>query len=198
MFRKPILLGAVALSTFAVPAIASAPLAITMPAALPLVAVGATHAECASYNPNASYSSSATRLSKTRAILGGQPSALEALKRQQEGAGNSILSPTNSILSPAAPAAPATVSYSASYTPALPLSAISTVCIGQIGGQLQGPLRSPVLRSPFPPPARSTGAFLGTERVAIGRTRFDADWNRVAGRGLSRRGPPSPRGRGPR
>jgi predicted transglutaminase-like cysteine proteinase len=177
MFGKPTLLGAIALSSFAVPAMASAPLAITMPAALPLVAVGASHADCAAYAPQ--YSSPAMRMTKTEAILGGQPSALEALKQKQQGGGNSILNPTNSILSPAAPAAPVAVSY----TPALPVSAIGTACLGTI----KGVTRSPVLRSPFPPPARSIGTFLGTERVAIGRTPFDKEWKRVAGRGLSRR-----------
>jgi len=181
MFRKPILLGAVALSTFAVPAMASAPLAVTMPSALPLAAVGVVQADCALYTPRITYTSPSARASKRAAILGGQPSALDALKLKQQGGGNSILSPTNSILSPAAPAAAPTTSY----TPALPMSAIGTNCLGGLQGK--------VLRSPFPPPARSTplsrnvGAFLGTERISIGRTRFDTQWNRVAGRGLSRR-----------
>ena len=44
-----------------------------------------------------------------------------------------------------------------------------------------------VPRSPLPPPARGTGAFLGSERIAIGRTRYDAEWRRVSSRGLSGR-----------
>ena len=185
MFGKTTLLGAVALSSLAVPAMASAPLAVTMPSALPLAAVGMSQADCAAfatrYSPSALRYSAASQVSKKAAILGGRPSALEALKRKRQG-GNSILAPTNPILSPAAPAAPASVSY----TPALPVSAIGTACIGTLGGQMKGPARSGVLRTPFPPP-RSIGAFLGTERVAIARTRWESDWRRVAGRGLSRR-----------
>ena len=39
----------------------------------------------------------------------------------------------------------------------------------------------------LPAVAAPIGRFLGTERVRIGRTRFDASWDRVSARRLSRR-----------
>lgn len=176
MFKKAFLSGTFALCTVAAPAQAAVPLALTMPGALPLAAVGMAQVECgarpaAPVNPlGTGYSS--LSMSKSAAILGGQPSALELMRMQQGGGGGGGLPVANSILGPATPAVN-------SYAPALPLAAIGSACLGIPQGL--------VLRAPLPPPARSTGAFLGSERIAIGRTRYDTEWRRVSSRGLSQR-----------
>lgn len=176
MFGKALLPGAIALFAAVSPAQASAPLALTMPAALPLAAVGITQVNCAMQpaspaNP-LSYGYASRPMSKSAAILGGQPSALELMRMQQGGGGGGGLPVANPILGPAP-------STTISYAPALPLAAIGSACLGLPQGL--------VLRAPFPPPARSTGAFLGSERIAIQRTRYDAEWQRVSARGLSQR-----------
>lgn len=176
MFKKALLPGTLALCAVAAPAQASVPLALTMPGALPLAAVGMAQVGCGATpavpaNP-LSLGYASRSMSKSAAILGGQPSALELMRMQQGGGGGGGLPVAKKILGPALPA-------TNSYAPALPLAAISSACLGMPQGF--------VLRAPLPPPARSTGAFLGSERIAIGRTRYDAEWRRVSSRGLSAR-----------
>ncbi|KUO53953.1 MAG: hypothetical protein APF82_09100 [Sphingomonadales bacterium BRH_c42] len=176
MFKKALLSGTLALCAVASPAQASVPLALTMPGALPLAAVGMAQIGCgaapaAPANP-LSLGYASRSMSKSAAILGGQSSALELMRMQQGGGGGGGLPVANSILGPA-------TSATNSYAPALPLAAIGSACLGLPQGL--------VLRAPLPLPARSTGAFLGSERIAIGRTRYDAEWRRVSSRGLSQR-----------
>src|SRR3546814_1022854 len=78
MFKKALLSGALALYAVASPAQASTPLALTMPGALPLAAVGMAQVNCA-MQPAAtasplSYGYASRPMSKSAAILGGQRS----------------------------------------------------------------------------------------------------------------------------
>src|SRR3546814_685431 len=154
-----------------------------MPGALPLAAVGMAQVNCA-MQPAAtasplSYGYASRPMSKSAAILGGQPSALELMRMQQGGGGGGGLPVANLILGPA-------TATTSSYAPALPLAAIGFACLGLPQGL--------VLRAPFPPPARSTGAFPGSERIAIQRTRYAAEWRPVSPRGPSHPDPTPPIG----
>src|SRR3546814_19529895 len=104
MFKKALLSGAFALYAVASPAQASTPLALTMPGALPLAAVGMAQVNCA-MQPAAtasplSYGYASRPMSKSAAILGGQPSALELMRMQQGGGGGGGLPVANLILGP--------------------------------------------------------------------------------------------------
>src|SRR3990167_11379993 len=95
MLKKTLLPAALALYVVASPAQASAPLALTMPGALPLAAVGVAQIDCAA-SPAAgaiplSYSYASRQMSKSAAILGGKPSALELMRMQQGGGSSSGL-----------------------------------------------------------------------------------------------------------
>ncbi len=174
MFKKRIPLPLVAvglsLSLAGLPAQAqAAPLAVTLPSAMPLAAIGATRLGCLS-NPALSTQLAAPPapvMSKSAAILGGQMSALERMRLQQSGAATQ--SPANSAsLASAVPLA----------SNAIPVAAVGFTCpnLPQVSTAVTG------LDS-----IRKDGTFLGTERIRIGRTRFDKDWMRVSASGLSRR-----------
>lgn len=170
--RASILAAGCAASLAAMPAEAeAAPLAFAMPGALPLAAVGTMQLGCANPALSAAPTANITMptVSKSAAILGGQISALERMRMQQNGA-TSVAAPAEATsFAPALPAA----------TSALPIVALGLSCPAVAG------FRSPAAESFVP--RLDGGEFLGTERVRIGRTRFDAEWKRVATKRLSSR-----------
>ncbi len=176
MFRKPHSLplfaaGLMAGLSIAPTQAAAAPLAITVPSAMPLAAIATTHAAClpgaVQREANAVRTVSPTvTISKSSAILGGKMSALERMRMQQAGAATG--QNDTASLAGALPAA----------TAALPITALGFNCPTATQDDA-----SPVLSAE----PRTAGAFLGTERVKIGKTRFDRDWKRVARKGLSQR-----------
>ncbi|WFL76638.1 transglutaminase-like cysteine peptidase [Altererythrobacter arenosus] len=181
MFRKPLLLAAAGVALGAIPASAQAsPLMVSVPTAMPLAAVGAAQVQCPVARPAASPIAPVNlgaRASKASAILGGQPSALERLKLQQNAGGAPASTAGAAALAPALPAASA----------AVPLTAMGFTCVSR---EETRPVAARVAFPQVKPAAVGTGTtggrFLGTERVRIGKTRFDAQWNRVAARGLAK------------
>ena len=174
MFNKPLrvatyrkLLGVGLLAaTAAMPAYAqAAPLAMTVPSAMPLSAIATSQIACHSA-PRASAQVTVTTplASKSSAILGGKMSALERLKAQQQAAATARADAAS--LSATVPAAGA----------ALPVAAVGFNCT----------LAEPS-NVATPAVAQRDGAFLGTERVKIGKTKFDREWKRVAKKSLSQR-----------
>lgn len=174
MFKKPhplprIAAGLMAGFAMAPTQAAAAPLAITVPSAMPLAAIATTQAAClpgsvqSRANTIRTVTPTAT-ISKSSAILGGKMSALERMRMQQAGAATG--QSETASLAGALPAA----------TAALPVTALGFTCPTATQDDA-----SPVLSAQ----PRAAGAFLGTERVKIGKTRFDRDWKRVARKSLS-------------
>ncbi len=166
MLKKPLLAATALLGVSMLPTqAAAAPLAMSVPSALPMVAYGMSQINCA---PQAATAPAARPVyqSRSAAILGGRPSALERLKMQQ--AGQAVPTQQSASL------APMPVAGSA----AVPMAAIGFACpVTQAASAANiGAIRTTV-----------TGTFMGTERVRIGKTRFDAKWNRVVNRNLSSR-----------
>ncbi|MCT2558914.1 transglutaminase-like cysteine peptidase [Tsuneonella sp. YG55] len=114
-------------------------------------------------------------LTKTAALLGGAPSALDAIRAQQ-----AVLAP-----GPAAPAtllADATIDLPA-LTPGIDASApLSPACAGLVASRAS-PL--PGLGAPQATAPVGPDDFLASKRVRIGRTNFDRDWKRVRGETIS-------------
>ena len=155
----------------ALPAAAAPALSVTVPSAMPLAAVGISDAACATASAptnTIAYTTPVTaRASKTAAIMGGQMSALERMGLAQSGA--------------AVPAATPAIAPA----PAAAISAANRVACNALGARNSASLA--VFPQAERAPLYSGGRFLGTERVRIGRTRFDASWDRVSDRTLSRR-----------
>ena len=167
MLKKPLLVASALVGLSMLPTqAAAAPLAVSMPSAMPMAAFGLSQVNCATQTPVAAATRSTTR-SRTAAILGGRPSALERLKMQQ--AGQIQPNATTASLAPALPVA---------GSAAMPVAAVGFACASP-----QMPSAAITGRSQ---PA-VTGTFLGTERVRIGKTRYDAKWNKVVNRDLSGR-----------
>ncbi|MBO6945188.1 transglutaminase-like cysteine peptidase [Altererythrobacter sp.] len=139
------------------PATASPSLSITAPSAMPLAAEAMSQVPCKPVYAPTSISPVRSQAGKSEAILGVQMSALARMKLAQSGAAVPTATPVP------APAIPAT---------------INAAC-NAIGTRQNASLA-------VAPRARPTGQFLGTERVRIGRTQFDASWDRVSTRPLSR------------
>lgn len=149
----------------ALPAAASAPLSVTVPSAMPLAAVGISQTACAPVAMPVYRAPMSAQAAKSAAILGGQMSALERMRTAQRGE--------------SAPAATVTAVTAAQPAQAItPANARACEAIGA---------RQSANFAVMPQVVRTTGLFLGTERVRIGRTRFDASWDRVSDRKLSRR-----------
>lgn len=125
------------------------------PILLPPTAMAATVQPCLALVAPATLAA-AKPVSKAAAILGGQGSALDAIRRQQGGF-------------PGSPAAPALArAASADMTALAPAARMA-------------PLNRPCAQAPSFASSRRLGPddYLGSRRVAIGRTHFDADWRRV-------------------
>ncbi len=179
MFKAPHLIAAAGIGLAAIPASAqAAPLMVSVPAAMPLAAMGVAQVQCHTARPAASPVAPVDlgqRASKASAILGGQPSALERLKMQQNAVGAPAAS---AALVPALPAS----------SVAVPLSAMGFTCASKEQPRtVTARIAMPQVKPSVAGRGASEGRFLGTERVRIGKTRFDAQWNRVAARKLSQR-----------
>ena len=172
MFKKSLLASTVAagIAIGATPsaAQASVPLAISLPSAMPLVAVGTSQINCAPVTQRVVRATPASRMSKSAAILGGQISALERMRMQQTGS------------------APAATTQSASLAGALPVAG-SALPVAAVGFACPSAPQDEAPATGTYSAREASGAFLGTERVKIGRTRFDPEWKRVSGANLSQR-----------
>lgn len=164
MSRKPLLHAAALVTALAAAPLSAAPsLAVTVPSAMPLAAVGISEVACRPQPGPVAAASLTARQAKSAAIMGGEMSALERMRLAQSGA---VL--PDAALQPAAAPVPATLS-----------PALVSACAA-IGARPAHAIASAM-------PATATGRFLGTERVKIGRTRFDSSWERVVRRELSAR-----------
>jgi predicted transglutaminase-like cysteine proteinase len=166
MFRNALfaakITGGLLAGVAALPAAASTPLSVTVPSAMPLAAVGISEVACAT-NPAPAYGPPvSSQAAKTAAIMGGQMSALERMKAAQSGQ-----------------AAPAAAPAAAQAMTPANRAACNTLGVRQTANLAVYPQSRGA--------TVSGGRFLGTERVRIGRTRYDASWNRVSDRELSRR-----------
>lgn len=180
MFKKPLIRAATALGLCAMPAVAeAAPLVVTVPSAMPLTAIGASQVNCparpAMRSPFVAPVQIASGMSKSAAILGGQPSALERMRMQQNAGGTPAVPAGAASLAPALPAA----------SGAVPLAAMGFSCISREDRAATGSVPGIAIPRRETVAQPSGGRFLGTERVKIGRTRFDAEWKRVSSRTLS-------------
>ncbi|MFA6220566.1 MAG: transglutaminase-like cysteine peptidase [Erythrobacter sp.] len=104
--------------------------------------------------------------SKASAVLGGAESALETMRARQAGLGS-----LGSLIPGAAPSA-VTVSEVKPLAPALAAVAPVLDCAPQAGAGLPSTIAT--RRAVLP------GEFLASRKVAIGRTGFDASWDRVS------------------
>ncbi len=183
----------------AAPAHASGmPLTVTVPSAMPLAAVALNQMRCDQAAPFAGSTALASPSpaptmagpfpSKSAAIVGGQMSALERMRLTQG-------SPDASAHSAAA-LAPTTAALGAKTAAMIPAalrpagrsdieSSASNCVLGGSLAPIAAPFTAPA--APARPVVTTRGDFLGTERVKIGRTRFDAKWAKVSGKGLSQR-----------
>lgn len=179
MIKRSLLAAGLTSGLLAAPLAAASPqLAVTVPSAMPLAAVGISEAACkpAPALPVVAVQQSAhplltnftsARVAKSAAIMGGQMSSLERMRLEQSGQA------APAAMAPAAAPALAPQVLAACAT----LSAVDTA-----NRALAVDMRQPV-RAITP----AAGRFLGTERIRIGRTRFDASWERVSAGELSRR-----------
>ena len=161
MFRRNLAALIATTAAATLPAVAHASIALgTMPLAL-AAAASFEQGQCATFAQPASGEARAVpaALSKSAAILGGRPSALEAMRQQQ--AGPSAFAPAPAALS------------------ALPGAGL----IPRSGGECAMFVRPQSDFAGMRPGlgARTPGAddFLGSRRLAVRKTGFDAQWNRV-------------------
>ncbi|HSM52745.1 MAG TPA: transglutaminase-like cysteine peptidase [Erythrobacter sp.] len=167
MFRKSLLAAGAATVLAAAPLSAAAPRSVTVPSAMPLAAVGISEVAC---QPQPA---AFTAQLATPAIPAGHPLATPASARMAKSAailGGQMSALEKMRLAQAGIELPAPAAQPQALT-----LANATAC-ATIGTRVASAIA----------PA-ATGRFLGTERVRIGRTRFDNDWKRVSGKGLSRR-----------
>ena len=157
MFRHRLAAFVATTAAAALPAVAHASVAFgTMPLAL-AAAASFEQGQCAAFAQPASGEARAApaALSKSAAILGGQPSALETMRQQQAG-----------LLAPAAPAA-------------LP----GTGLIPRSGGECAMFVRPQTdfagMRPGLGTAVTGPDDFLASRRLAVRKTGFDAQWNRV-------------------
>lgn len=145
----------------------------------PLIAVvGLVDASCAqamAMAPAASSMVADATLTKSEAILGGATSALDRIRAQQAGltAGAAVVPAAQTVSARAASETPVTANaVCATASLALPARVIEPAALTQ----------------PAVPAIRLRGNprnFLATSRVAIRRTTFTAQWDRVSGADLS-------------
>jgi predicted transglutaminase-like cysteine proteinase len=149
---------------------AQAALELHKPAEMRDAATGCTIAA----QPLAPASAPLTAATKAAAMLGGAPSALDAIRAQQ------------AAFVPAADTAPALLASApvslASLTPGVDASVAPSVsCTGLIASRA---VPQPGTIAPFAASA-DPEHFLASKRVRIGFTTFDKDWKRVRGETLS-------------
>ena len=161
MFRRNLAASIATAATLALPAVAHASVALgTMPLAL-AAAASFEQGQCAAFAQPASGAASGearavpAALSKSAAILGGQVSALEMMRQQQAG-----------LASPGA-AAP------------LPGAGMIPRSGGECAMFVRPQSDFAALRPGLGMRAPGTDDFLASRRLAVRKTGFDAQWNRV-------------------
>lgn len=169
-------LPAVALSCLAMPTAASAaPILLPVQAAtiVPLLlpslssALVADACPAGAMAPDTLLASQIAPVSKASAVLGGTQSALEAMRAQQASLGG-----LGSLIPGAA--APASVSLSEIRPLSPALAAVAPVL--DCAPQATPGLAATIANRPTALP----GEFLASRKIAIGRTSFDASWERVS------------------
>jgi predicted transglutaminase-like cysteine proteinase len=130
--------------------------------ATPTLALAATQVGSCLSSPNLTADAQSIRSLKSEAILGGATSALERMRMSQ-----ALPSTSNADLTTASATDPAKGDDTCRLARAMPELIVPSV-----------PAVAPLSSS------RSTD-FLGSARIPIGKTRFDADWARVSARHLS-------------
>ena len=161
MFRRNLAASIATLAAAALPAAAHASIALgTMPLAL-AAAASFEQGQCATFAQPAAGEARAVpaALSKSSAILGGQPSALELMRQQQAGLSTQQSAPTAPASLPGAGLIPRSGGECAMFV--RPQTDFATMRPG-LG-------------------TRAPGAddFLASRRLAVRKTGFDAQWNRV-------------------
>jgi predicted transglutaminase-like cysteine proteinase len=161
-------LSALALGGLATPAQAAVPAIV-----LPIFFDGLSGCPIAA-QPLSPASAPAPALTKTAALLGGTPSALDAIRAQQ-----AALAPV--------PAAPVTLLADAAanlstLTPGIDASVAPPACAGLVASRVS-PL--PGLAMPQVAAPADPEHFLASKRVRIGTTSFDKDWKRVRSETIS-------------
>lgn len=111
--------------------------------------------------------------SKSAAILGGSPSALEKIRAQQAS-----FTSLGSLMPQAGPAMEA--ASEPRFEPLAPAAAAFASIAPCTAGQYLGESRLVDLKRAAPPPGLSPDDFLSSRKVALGRTSFDASWARVS------------------
>ena len=157
MFRRNLAASIATLAAAALPAAAHASIALgTMPLAL-AAAASFEQGQCATFAQPAFGEARAVpaALSKSSAILGGQPSALEAMRQQQAGL--------------AAPTAPAS----------LPGAGLIPRSGGECAMFVRPQTDFATMRPGLGTRAPGADDFLASRRLAVRKTGFDAQWNRV-------------------
>ena len=157
MFRRNLAALIATLATAALPAAAHASIALgTMPLAL-AAAASFEQGQCAAFAQPASGEARAVpaALSKSATILGGQPSALELMRQQQAG----LATPSSPAALPGAELIPRSGGECAMFV--RPQSDFAALRPGR------------GVRAPGP------DDFLASRRLAVRKTGFDAQWNRV-------------------
>ena len=157
MFRRSLAASIATLAAAALPAAAHASIALgTMPLAL-AAAASFEQGQCATFAQPAFGEARAVpaALSKSSAILGGQPSALEAMRQQQAGL--------------AAPTAPAS----------LPGAGLIPRSGGECAMFVRPQTDFATMRPGLGTRAPGADDFLASRRLAVRKTGFDAQWNRV-------------------
>ncbi len=123
----------------------------------------------ASFEPAApARSVTASDAGKSSAILGGEVSALDRIRQQQQQVSSANLTTAQYAAGASLPGFSYANCFSAK--PGAPLEAITTPAVATISRNDAG------------------GDFLGSSRIKIRHTPFNDDWNRVSSRGLAPRG----------
>ena len=160
MFRRNLAASIATLVAAALPAAAHASIALgTMPLAL-AAAASFEQGQCATFAQPAAGEARAVpaALSKSAAILGGQPSALEAMRQQQAGL---------------------STQQSAPVAPALPGAGLIPRSGGECAMFVRPQTGFATMRPGLGTRAPGADDFLASRRLAVRKTGFDAQWNRV-------------------
>src|SRR6478736_7771947 len=165
--KRPFAASSCAVLALAIAVPAHALTATTLPLGMSSVQAGA----CAPFAPTASVLAQTgdARALKTEAILGGAPSALEQIRLSQAAAANNVAQLSAETPSQPAPAT-GSVCYAGAWSPSDSVSEPAALAGSAYGASSYSGRRD---------------MFLGSARIAIGKTRFDGDWARVASRHLT-------------
>ncbi|NNC60550.1 MAG: hypothetical protein HKO05_11235 [Erythrobacter sp.] len=146
---------------YAAPAQAQVAFQGASPALLATVAGIACNSQIASAAAMASPVATTVQASKRAAILGGEMSALDRIRMQQQGSESAV-----------ALAVPATIGEGLAPAAGGVRPADTLACAGNGAGLIPSGLRTPIR-------TYETDDFLASKKVRIGKTSMDREWNRV-------------------